>query len=337
MTEQELRQQVIDTAYAWLGRKESNGTHRPIIDVYNSHSPLPRGYRMSYKDEWCAAFVTAVGVKLKLTDIILPECSCNKMIDLYKAIGRWKEDDAYKPQIGDIVMYDWEDDNKGDNKNQADHVGIVYAVSGTYLSIIEGNIKDAVGLRSLNIDGKYIRGYCLPDYASVAKEATKQASATEKAPAAKGTRYTVKSGDTLWDIAKKHLGSGKRYPEILASSGLSSTVLRTGQVLIIPDGKGDEAKPAPVSPAPTPVTKGGDDNMTTCTVTLPTLKSGDTGPAVRALQQLLILRGYKLPNYGIDGDFGHETKTVVELFQKDEDLAVDGIVGSATWKALVSR
>lgn len=336
MTEQELRQQVIDTAYAWLGRKESNGTHRPIIDVYNSHSPLPRGYRMSYKDAWCAAFVTAVGVKLKLTDIILPECSCNKMIALYKAAGRWKEDDAYTPQIGDLVMYDWDDDNKGDNKNQADHVGIVYAVSGTYLSIIEGNINNSVGLRSLAVNGKYIRGYCLPDYAKVAKDVTKPATTTEKAPADKGTRYTVKSGDTLWDIAKKHLGSGKRYKEIVAASGLASTVLRTGQVLIIP-GAEAEAKVETVSPAPTPEPSGGDDDMATCTVTLPKLKKGDNNRAVRALQQLLILRGYKLPNHGIDGEFGDETETVVQLFQRDEGLTVDGIVGADTWKALVSK
>jgi N-acetylmuramoyl-L-alanine amidase len=64
---------------------------------------------------------------------------------------------------------------------------------------------------------------------------------------------------------------------------------------------------------------------------------GDKGRAVRALQQLLILRGYKLPNHGIDGDFGAETKTVVELFQKDENLTVDAVVGAATWKALVSK
>ena len=258
------------------------------------------------------------------------------MIDLYKAAGRWQENDAYKPQIGDIVMYDWEDDGAGDNKKQADHVGFVYAVSGTYLSIIEGNISNSVGLRSLAIDGKYIRGYCLPDYAKVAKEATKQAETTAKVTAAGGTKYTVKSGDTLWDIAKAHLGSGKRYKEIVTASGLSSTVLRAGQVLIIP-GKGEETKPAPVSPTTAPAANGGEVDMTTCTVTLPKLKKGDKNRAVRALQQLLILRGYKLPNYGIDGDFGAETETVLQLFQRDENITVDGIVGPATWKALVSK
>ena len=43
MTEQELRQQVVSIAQGWIGCKESNGTHKPIIDLYNSHKPLARG------------------------------------------------------------------------------------------------------------------------------------------------------------------------------------------------------------------------------------------------------------------------------------------------------
>ena len=283
---------------------------------------------MSYTDAWCAAFVTAVGVKLGLTDIILPECSCNKMIDLYKAAGRWEEDDYYIPKIGDIVMYDWEDDAKGDNKNQADHVGFVYSVKGNNMKIIEGNISNAVGLRDLPVDGKFIRGYCLPDYSKAAGAVT---APEETKTTARDINYIVKKGDTLWNIARDLLGSGKRYKEIMEVNGMISTVLYAGQVLLIP-----KATTAAPSPAPTPEPTGGDD-MTTCTVTLPKLKKGDNNRAVRALQQLLILRGYKLPNYGIDGDFGAETKTVVELFQKDENLTVDGIVGADTWKALVSK
>ena len=44
MTEKELRQKVVDTAVSYLGCKEANGSHRKIIDLYNSHKPLARGY-----------------------------------------------------------------------------------------------------------------------------------------------------------------------------------------------------------------------------------------------------------------------------------------------------
>ena len=33
--------QLIEQAKKWIGRKEANGTHKPIIDVYNAHKPLP--------------------------------------------------------------------------------------------------------------------------------------------------------------------------------------------------------------------------------------------------------------------------------------------------------
>ena len=75
MTENELRQRVCGTARAWLGRREADGGHREIIDVYNGISPLPRGYRMTYGDPWCAAFVSAVGEKAGLGALLYPECA----------------------------------------------------------------------------------------------------------------------------------------------------------------------------------------------------------------------------------------------------------------------
>lgn len=46
--------------------------------------------------------------------------------------------------------------------------------------------------------------------------------------------YTVQSGDSLWKIAKNNLGRGNRYPEIMELNGLTSTLIRVGQVLKIP-------------------------------------------------------------------------------------------------------
>lgn len=46
--------------------------------------------------------------------------------------------------------------------------------------------------------------------------------------------YIVKKGDSLWSIARKQLGSGARYPEIMSLNNLSSTAIYPGQVLKIP-------------------------------------------------------------------------------------------------------
>lgn len=48
------------------------------------------------------------------------------------------------------------------------------------------------------------------------------------------TRYTVKRGDTLWNIAKSRLGSGSRYTEIMKLNGMKSDAIYPGQVLKLP-------------------------------------------------------------------------------------------------------
>ena len=44
--------------------------------------------------------------------------------------------------------------------------------------------------------------------------------------------------------------------------------------------------------------------------------------------------GYDLGSCGIDGDFGSMTRLALITFQRDHNLATDGICGPATWAAL---
>lgn len=70
--------------------------------------------------------------------------------------------------------------------------------------------------------------------------------------------------------------------------------------------------------------------------TLGTIRKGDKGPTVKYAQQLLLDRGYRLPKYGADGDYGSETVAAVKAFQKDWGLKQDGIIGPKTWEKLRS-
>lgn len=63
---------------------------------------------------------------------------------------------------------------------------------------------------------------------------------------------------------------------------------------------------------------------------LPYLRRGDAGEQVRALQQLLIAKGYFCGEAGADGQFGLATDGAVRLFQKQQKLDCDGVVGAAT-------
>ncbi len=168
------RDRVVKQAQAWIGRKEADGSHKQIIDVYNSHKPLARGYVVKYTDAWCAAFVSAVAIRCGVTDIIPTECGCGQMLILFKILGELVENDSYRPNPGDVVFYDWQDSGFGDDTGWPDHVGIVEKVTGNIITVIEGNKSDAVGRRQLQVGGRYIRAYGVPKYRNASVHAADQ-------------------------------------------------------------------------------------------------------------------------------------------------------------------
>ena len=236
MTEQELRNKVVSIARGWLGRKESDGSYREIIDLYNSHKPLARGYPVKYTDAWCSTFASAVAIKAGLTDIIPTECGCGKHIELFKKLGSWEENDAYVPKPADYIFYDWQDGPNyatTDNQGGADHVGIVEKVVGQTITVIEGNYSNAVKRRQLKVNGRYIRGYGVPKYSKkvTAGGSAPAAPSTPAAPSGE-TVHTVQKGETLSSIAKKY---GTTYQKIAQHNGIANpNLIRVGQKIKIP-------------------------------------------------------------------------------------------------------
>lgn len=192
-----LRKKVVKQAQSWVGLKESNGTHCEIIDIYNSHKPLARGYEMKYKDAWCSCFVSAVAIKLGYTDIIPTEVSCGKHIELFKKKNEWVESDSYVPKPGDIIFYYWKDNGVGDCTKGASHVGIVEKVSNRVITIIEGNLNNSVARREIKVNARYIRGYGVPKYDEEHSEVVPKPSEPVK-------YHIVKKGENLSKIAKKY-------------------------------------------------------------------------------------------------------------------------------------
>lgn len=174
MNEAQARQKVVSVMNGWVGRNMKDGSHKIIIDIYNDHKPLARNYAVKYDDAYCATGASAAAIVAEFTDIIPTECSCEKQIELWKKLGRWEEKDAHVPEPGDYLYYDWSDKKNyatTENTGHADHVGVVEKVIGTTITVTECNMGDGfVGKRNLQVNGRYIRGYGLPDYASKADE-----------------------------------------------------------------------------------------------------------------------------------------------------------------------
>lgn len=166
--EHQLRQDMVREAQQWLGTGEGTDGHTEIISIYNTHEPLAQGYEVKSADNWCAAFGSAVAIRCGRTDIVPTECGCERQIGLWKQMNRWEETDSYRPLPGDYIYYNWDADwDPKDNTGWADHVGIVVGTAGPAIKVIEGNRDDCVMYRVIFRWDHRIRGYGLPDYASI--------------------------------------------------------------------------------------------------------------------------------------------------------------------------
>lgn len=214
MTETEARTLFVNTAKSYLGYSESSGKHRQIIDLYNSKTPLPRNYKVTYTDAWCATFVSAMAIKCNMANIIPRECSCYFQVEAFKQMERWQENDGYIPKPGDIIYYDWQDNGVGDNTGVPDHVGIVEYVSEGSICVIEGNYHDSVDRRYIRVNGNNIRGYGLPNFMWWAEQNT---------PKKKVPWYEA---DGTWEAATK-LGivDGKRPTDNATRAEVAKMIL----------------------------------------------------------------------------------------------------------------
>ena len=245
-TVKEYRKKLVETALEDMGAKEGGARHKKIIDIFNKVKP--DGWAMTYKAPWCAAAVSSWAIESfgadKAKKFFPLSANCGTIISKAKKMGIWKEKDKYKPTAGDWILYDWDDSGKGDDKNSPDHVGLIQKVGDRYFTVIEGNKNDAVENRRVAINGKYIRGFVVPDYKEmIPKKTAPKKTATKKTETKKKTtkktepkkthiiRYKVKKGDTLSKIAKKY---GTTVEKIAKTNKLKNpNLIYRGQVLKI--------------------------------------------------------------------------------------------------------
>ena len=225
-------QDVLNVMRSWIGYSEANGKFRQIIDLYNSHLPLARGYAVQYTDEWCDTAVSAAAIQAGCVDLIGTECGCEKHIEIFKEKGIWIEDGTIVPLPGDIILYNW-DCQAQPNDGYSDHIGYVESVSGQMITVMEGNYNEEVAGEV--IQGKYGNGeerrkkLCDMEYDpdAVQREVNRQLSQNE----AQAEYYVVQENDTLSEIAKRFATT---YLELAAWNGIADpNMIYVGQKIRI--------------------------------------------------------------------------------------------------------
>lgn len=270
-TANELRNELIKDAESFLGAKQGSAKHKDLINIFNKVKP--DGWAMTYSAPWCAAAASAFAIDTfgvdKAKKYFPLSANCGTIITKARQMGIWVENDAYRPDKGDWILYDWDDNGRGDNKGGPDHVGTVIKTAGSKIYVIEGNYSKSVQERELSVNGRYIRGFVTPNYAAMATSSGKKKSvaviaqeviagkwgtgstrkkrleaagynydAVQKkvneilaAKKKKTITYTVKKGDTLSAIAQKY---GTTVKAIAAENKISNVnMIRVGQKLKI--------------------------------------------------------------------------------------------------------
>ena len=209
----DARDDIIRVAKSYIGVHGGSIAHAELIAIFNTVKPF--GYTAKTTDYWCAEFVTACCIQAfgKKTAVkYFPlSAACLYMINKAKQMGIWQENDAYKPSKGDFILYDWDDNGVGDNKNVPDHVGIVEKVSGGYIHVIEGNISNVCGTRKIAVNGKYIRGFVTPHYEKIS-----------------GTTVETKTtNEIVKEVLLGEWGTGETRRQALISAGYNYNKIQT--------------------------------------------------------------------------------------------------------------
>ena len=121
-------------------------------------------YGFTSRVEWCACFVSWCADQCGYIESgIIPKFAlCDDGVNWFRERGLW-QDNSYEPRAGDIIFFDWDSDEGGQD-GSSDHVGIIDRVENGVVYTVEGNSGDSCRQNSYSIGYYEILGYGTPAY-----------------------------------------------------------------------------------------------------------------------------------------------------------------------------
>ena len=145
-------------AYGELGTKEKKYNNIKYNTWYYGR-PVSATSSSSSTYAWCIAFISWCANNADIpTDFIPKMNSASRLCAFYKEAGLFETRKQHTPAAGDIIFF---------GKKNANHAGIVIAVTDTTVTVIEGNSSDKVSKLTYSLSNSSILGYASPDYAGI--------------------------------------------------------------------------------------------------------------------------------------------------------------------------
>lgn len=261
---------------------------------------------------------------------------------------------VYTPKPGDVIVFT-------DAWKTRDHTGMVYAVDDTTVYTYEGNSGNMARRRSYPLTSAYIYGYAVlfledagedsplrrfqtwlqvaadGEYGPVTKAAAIKAHQRALnqtyglalrvdgiwGPETYYATENVQSGDEGADVT---VWQGLLYARGYDPVGLDGAFGKNTLAATVAFQKAEGLNPSGIADRYTWARILG-ENRPAHTL----LRKGSRGGEARYLQRKLTMAGYTLET---DGVFGNITEQTVKLYQKENGLEPDGVVGPMTWKTL---
>lgn len=151
---------IVSVAETQVGYKEkasNSNLDSPTANAGNAnYTKYGKWYGMNGQP-WCAMFVSWCANQAGITQTMFPKyASCTTGMKYFKNNERFYKSIAYKgsytPKAGDIFF-------TGPSEGESTHTGIVVSVSGTTMTIIDGNSDNQVRRRTMSIEDPSLLGF----------------------------------------------------------------------------------------------------------------------------------------------------------------------------------